>query len=477
MNFRERYLMLGVLGIMLLPVGVQAASNIPGENKAVFNPAGIKKNVVVKKTNPVVLEVQRGEVIDQVVGDVDGDGKDEEVLLMGSKIVANSNFRGNSYVIVKDIKDGKIKAYIRPKTCGGYNSFLTLADVTGDGVANVLITAPTGGSGGMLDIRILDFNNDEAKEIFTIENNRGLAFIGKYLPNYQAKLAFPTIDRSIVVDLANKQELYNNLNIYNRNGDVKNSGVEPYMQGFCSAIAVDADDDGIAELLTTQKITGPTPLETIGYVRTLWKYMAGIWQAKQTNLYLDLQSKNTYCKQTDIVGAGGYFIKQQELEINGNKITYPQFSKMGIGYQQGKVNGQVETFVRKVLSAANNSGQVEMHYEVKFAGKKYLSLLFTGVQTANDYKQRHIMQAFNFNMQTGESVSLEKSVGNLAKFWAMIKEEHNKKGYIVNKADVKGFYYDGDSLVLLNKDKEAFVIAKGALTKYLHKNKNNEVFD
>ncbi|MDD4722326.1 MAG: hypothetical protein PHR07_06240 [Acidaminococcaceae bacterium] len=476
MNFRVRYLMLGVLGTLLLPVGVQAASNIHRENKAIVSPVTIKNNAVVKKINPIVLEVQRGEIIDQVAGDVDGDGKDEEVLLMGSKIIANSNFMGNIYVIVKDIKDGKIKSYIRPKTCGGYNSFLTLNDVTGNGLANVIITAPTGGSGGTVDLRVLDFTNGVAKEIFTIENNSGIAFVGQYLRNYKAKLMFPVINKTIVVDLANKQELYRNLNVYNENGDVKKSGAEPYMQGFCSALAFDADNDGVAELLTTQKIVGPTPLETIGQVRTVWKYMAGLWQAKQTNIYLALQSKNRYGKQTDIIGAGGYFIKKQELEINGNRITYPHFSKMGIGYQQGKANGQVDAFVRKVLSTAGNSGQTEMHYEVKFAGKNYLSLLFTGVQTTN-HKSRNIMQAFNFNMQTGESVSLEDLVGNSAKFWGMIKEECNKKELLVTKADVQGFYYDGDSLVLLYKDKEVFAITKGSLIKYLRKNKSNKVFD
>ena len=156
MNFRDRYLFLVVLGMLMLPVEVTAAPKLPVENKAAAS-ATITNPEQAKKINPVILEVQRGKIIDQVIGDVDGDGKDEEVLLMGNKIVKDSYFMGELYVIVKDLNDGKIKAYIRPQNCGGYNSFLTLADVTGDGIYDVIINASTGGSGDTVDLRVLNF--------------------------------------------------------------------------------------------------------------------------------------------------------------------------------------------------------------------------------------------------------------------------------------------------------------------------------
>lgn len=473
MKLQDRCMFLGVLGMFLLPMNVQAAQNPSVVRKEATSQVKINNNITPQNVNTVAFKVQHGEIIDKIVGDVDGDGQAEDVLLMGSKIVKNSHFMGDLYVIVREQKTGKIKYYIRPQNCGGYGSFLTLADVTGDGVNNVIITSPTGGSGGMIDLRILDFTGGAAKEIFTTQNNTGIAFVGEYLPNYQVKLNFPLMNKTIVVDLTDKKELYQNLNVYDANGKVKNLGIKPYLQGFSAAVAVDTDNDGTLELLTTQKIVGPTNVETLGHVRTIWKYMAGFWQAEKTNIYLNLQTKNAYDKQIDIIGAGGYFIRKQEIELKGSKVTYPHFFKMGDGCQQGKVNGQIDAFVRKILKNANAGQQVEMSYELKYAGKKYLSVLFQGVQSPNI----NIMQAFNFNMQTGANMSLGDMFSDARKFWNMIKKESAKSSKPLTKAEVQGFYYDGNSLVLLCKDKRVFALSQKNLKAYLEKDAGNKVFD
>lgn len=469
MNFKSGCLVMGVLGMIVLPVGAKAAPNSTIGDKGTVA-AALTNNEVAKQTNPVILDVQWGETIDRVVGDVDGDGKAEEVLLMGSQIVKGSHFMGELYVIIKDLEDGKIKAYLRPQNCGGYDSFLTLTDVTGDGIDNVIITAPTGGSSGTIDLRVLDFSGGEAKEIFTKENNNGVAFVGKYLPNYKAELIFPAMNRDIVIDLSSNKELYNNLNIYTANGNVKESGVEPYMEGFSSVITIDTDDDGTGELLTTQRIVGPINMDTLGYVRTIWKYMAGNWQERQTDFGMNLVATNSYNNDADILGPSGYLIRRQDVGISNSLVYYPHVLKMGTGYQQGRLNGQVDTFIKKVMGGISSGDQVQMGYEIKYAGSEYLSVLFTGVKT-NDYKNIDIKQTFNFDMETGESITLETLLSKQTKFWAMIKEETAKKGIALDKVGVEGFYYDGDCLVLLYNDKEEFVIAKKILELYVKKDK------
>lgn len=49
-----------------------------------------------------------------------------------------------------------MKYFIRPQNLGGYDPYLMLADVTGSGAPNVIVAAPTGGTSGMVDFRILD---------------------------------------------------------------------------------------------------------------------------------------------------------------------------------------------------------------------------------------------------------------------------------------------------------------------------------
>ena len=475
MKLKNRCLVLGVLGTLLLPVGVSAEIRPQPTKKQEISPVAV--NIITpKKVNPVVLEVQRGEIVDQAIGDVDGDGNDEDVLLMGNRVVSGSHFMGNLYVVIKDRKNGRVKGYIRPVDCGGYDSFLTLTDVTGNGVANVLITSLTGGSGGIVDCRILDFSEGKAEEIFTRENNMGIACLGKYLPQYKAELTFPTSGKTIVLDLPGEQDMYRYLSVYDDDGQVKDSGVRPYIQNLCSVVALDVDNDGTSEVVTSQRVVGVTNFDTLGYVRTIWKYMAGSWQVKRTNFYTDLYSPHIYKQEADIIGAGGYLIAKQYVEINGSRIKYPHFSKMGPGLQQWQLNGQIDAFVKKIMTEAGVDGNIELNYEIKYAGKKYTSVLFTGIATGHN-RTSSIMQAFNFNMNTGGSIALENLVGKSSKFWGIVTQESVKQGHPLTKKDVQGYYYDGGALVLLHDGKEELALAQSMVLPYLKQNKIGETFD
>ena len=113
----------------------------------------LPKNDPLRKTREVDFTVQHGQLISEAIGDIDGDGSEEVVDLMGNPVVEKSSFMGDMYLIVREVgaKDpGKVKYYYRPKDLGGYNAYLTLADVTGDGYPDVIIAAPSGGSGGMV---------------------------------------------------------------------------------------------------------------------------------------------------------------------------------------------------------------------------------------------------------------------------------------------------------------------------------------
>jgi len=475
MKLRNRYLVLSVLGTLLLPLGVSAETPQQPATKQGINPVAVNIKTS-KKINPIVLEVQRGEIVDQAIGDVDGDGNDEDVLLMGNRVVSGSHFMGNLYVVIKDRKNGQVKGYIRPVDCGGYDSFLTLADVTGNGISNVLITALTGGSGGIVDCRILDFSEGRAEEIFTRENNMGIACVGKYLPQYKAELTFPTSGKTIVLDLPGEPDMYWHLNAYDDAGQVKSSGFRPYIQNLGSVVALDVDNDGTSEVVTSQRIVGATNIDTLGYVRTSWKYMAGSWQVQRTNFYTDLYSKHLYKYEADIIGAGGYLITKQYIEINNSIIKYPHFSKMGPGFQQWQVNGQIDAFVKKIIAEAGVDGHIEMSYEVKYAGKKYASILFTGITTSRN-RTTNIMQAFNFNMNTGSSIALENLVGKSSKFWGVVTKESTKQGHPLTKKDVQGYYYDGGALVLLHDGKEELALTQSTVLPYLKQNKIDETFD
>jgi len=94
-------------------------------------------------------------------------------------------------------------------------------------VYDVIVAAPTGGSGGIIDYRILDFSEKEPREIFGINENKGVQVTGYFLPDYQVKLVFPTLDKEMVLALPADKDLYEHLNVYTADGNLKNSGLRP----------------------------------------------------------------------------------------------------------------------------------------------------------------------------------------------------------------------------------------------------------
>ena len=104
-----------------------------------------------KAVREVELKLQRGQLISEAIGDVDGDGKEEVVDLLGNPVVEKSSFMGDLYIVVKEVGKKDVKYFIRPQNLGGYDPYLMLADVTGSGAPNVIVAAPTGGTSGMVD--------------------------------------------------------------------------------------------------------------------------------------------------------------------------------------------------------------------------------------------------------------------------------------------------------------------------------------
>ena len=66
-----------------------------------------------KAVREVELKLQRGQLISEAIGDVDGDGKEEVVDLLGNPVVEKSSFMGDLYIVVKEVgkKDVKSVSY------------------------------------------------------------------------------------------------------------------------------------------------------------------------------------------------------------------------------------------------------------------------------------------------------------------------------------------------------------------------------
>ncbi|WP_289048950.1 hypothetical protein [uncultured Acidaminococcus sp.] len=459
------------------PAGTQAGkvSEVPDDRGE--GPVKLAKGDSLRKTRPVDFVIQHGQLISEAIGDIDGDGVDEVVDLMGNPVVDGSSFMGDMYLVAREVNaanPSKVKYYYRPRDLGGYNAYLTLADVTGNGWPNIVIAAPSGGSGGMVSYRILDVQDGRMEEIFGPEENKGVAMVGTYLPEYQVKLSFPNLTQDIILDVSNEKEAYRNLNVYNADGSLKDSGLRPTIQNLSQLSALDVNGDGMDEVVTLQKVVGVTNSDPLGVVRTVWDYRAGGWQPRTVGFQAELYSRPTYVNTDKITGQSGYEIVSLKVATEDGAVEYPHFQKLD-GKLAWKLNHGVEAFVRNHLKDLGIGSRLNLDYDVKYSGQNYASIMLLGLLTERD-RSTAITRCFNFNVKTGEEVPLKAMVKPWGKFWKMVAKETAETGQTLTPKDVTSYYFDGDALGLLYGDQKEFDLEAEKVLPYLKKNLPGEVF-
>ena len=419
-------------------------------------------------------EVQRGELLATAYGDVDGDGQEDKVFLMGNKFSNDSHYYTKLYILVRDAKTDTIKGAIRPSIAGGYECGLRLADVTGNGVDDILVSAPTGGSGGIVNYRIIDFTDNQPREIFVAEDNQGVHIGGNYLPDYKVRITLGDKGREVIMTVPTDLGFYGYLNVYDDEGNLLKDYYHPYGQYLSGLLLLDDDGDSVAEVVTTQRIVGLNNTDTLGYVRAVWRYTAVGWQIDNYVFQSKLESMGRGSERENIIGLGGYKVCPEKAVIGRSVIIYPHIINAGKGAPQWKTNAQIENFVRGQFEEIRNKGYLEMNYEVKYAGYKLLSILMTGKKDGK-VGNEDIVKAFNFDLATGEAVPLEKLLGNDKKMWEKVAEVTAKQGNKVTKETMQDYYFDGENFVFLQKNEEKKVteelqVSKKELMRYFIEN-------
>ena len=431
----------------------------------------------IRKVREVDFKVQHGQLISEAIGDVDGDGVDEVVDLMGNPVVDKSSYMGDMYIVVKEIHGAdpaKVKYFYRPKNLGGYNAYITLADVTGNGFPNLIIAAPSGGSSGMTDYRILDFSDTKPEEIFRASDNKGVNMVGEYLPGFKAKLTFPSLNQDVVLDLDNQKEVYRNLNVYTEEGQLKESGQRPSIQNLSRLSTLDVNGDGVDEVVTIQKVLGVINADPLGSVRTVWEYRAGVWQPRTVGFQANLYTKPTFDDMEKATGASGYEITALKVATDTGAVEYPHFQKLD-GKIAWKINNTVESFVRSKLRDAVFGTRLNLAYEVKYAGKNFASIMVVGLLSDRD-RSEGITKCFNFNLKTGEELPLKSLIKPWGRFWKMVSRETKNQSVTITEKNVNDYYYDSEVLGLLYDDRKEYTLEHDKVVKYMQKNKVGEDF-
>lgn len=164
--------------------------------------------------------------LDQKKIDVTGDKKTDIVTLYGKKQSIKDVYSSDLLLVVENGATKKIVSI--PVNGGGYEAKLRIQDLTLDKVADIMISADTGGSGGYTEHHFYTMKNGNAQQ-----------------------LADPGLDR-------NNQGLFG--------------------QGIISIEPIEQNHNGTYVLQITERIVGQVNADTRAYVISTWKYNNGKWE-------------------------------------------------------------------------------------------------------------------------------------------------------------------------------------------------------
>jgi hypothetical protein len=205
-----------------------------------------------------------------VQGDVNGDHINDYVYLTGSKL-ADSPFVQEMTLVIQDGRTGDFTNIIF-RNNAGYNPKLYLMDFTGNGVADILISIASGGSGGIMYYYIYSFLENKPQMLFDSDvYNDQYEYQVTYMDNYKVEVISKFNDERYIIDISNRDPEYLN-EIYDTYGRLIQP-VEGFVNPLSGLYPVDFGATYVYELLAYQKIAGRYNADALGYIlNTLsWK--------------------------------------------------------------------------------------------------------------------------------------------------------------------------------------------------------------
>jgi len=210
------------------------------------------------------------EVLEAARQDVTGDGRPDLITLLGKRFAADSPYYETLKLMVQDPVARKVS--FMQTTYGGYGPQLYFCGFTGDGSKQVLIQAPTGGSGGTSDFYLF---SDKDNHPAALPVPQSLTISGSFQDGYKVSLKIKETNQTTVLDLSDRKQLYEENGVY-KNGKL----VQPIevMPNAFSVLTPVENRDGRCELRGQQRVSGVANADTIAYVDSLWKWEADGWK-------------------------------------------------------------------------------------------------------------------------------------------------------------------------------------------------------
>lgn len=353
------------------------------------------------------LELKQGKVTAELWGDRLANGYAHDLL-----------------ILVKN-KDKKVITAYKPSIKGGYNCLLQLVKPQGEEPAQLLVSAGQGDWRAPSEYRIISFADlKEVQEVFGVPESSGIVTQAE-MKDGKLQLDFLNgSSESVVLDAGVKAE----------GGRVEYSGLH-------SLQPWDVDDDGVDELLASQRIMqGKQPLADIGVV---WKRRADGdgWEALGTTI-MTLAPTPPSNTVNDGAEMETGTILPRRLVVRGGEATFPVFAGKDVEVQK-KINKALQT------ANADNmkrfyAGQADTAFKVMSAKENLLSVqLICG-------KRQFVHNYVNINPKTGELIKLSDILNTQDKDLLPLLNVLNTNKKVSIKALPAEWYIKGRNLFLIS---------------------------
>ena len=206
--------------------------------------------------------------------DISGDGKNDSLTIIGIPYEDGISYLKEIYLHV-DVTDGK-KYKIDLKS--GFDPTINFIDLNHDGVDDLFISIPTGGSGGLSNYFLYTLANDQLVDIGIPDS---LTITSQFQDGYKATMSIENTGESYTFDLKNRKKEYIRLGLY-QNGKLNEPTelmVDPY-----SLLKPVKLKNGKFGLKGIQQISGAYHADGIAFVESKWDYGNGKWNIISTKV-------------------------------------------------------------------------------------------------------------------------------------------------------------------------------------------------
>jgi len=199
--------------------------------------------------------------------DLTGDGYPDLVMLFGTKRDTSSPYYDKLNVVVQ--REGTQEVLSIPLPYGGYSPIMKFCDLNGDGVADILVTADTGGSGGYSEQSIVTLR-DGKPALMPVP--KLVQASGEFVDGFKVRIKVEETERTYTLDRGRMRKEYEEAGIYNKQGKVIKRE-QPTIGAFGVMEPVHPGvGGGPCSLVGLQRISGIYNADTIGYLISLWKW-------------------------------------------------------------------------------------------------------------------------------------------------------------------------------------------------------------